>query len=104
VTDLALRWPIAIDGSTNPRDSDRNDCAGEAAVYQLLASVSRQELALRQLPAFAVAFVVASLFFKFGSFALECLAFLVTWFAIDAGIQLVGGLTAGSDRSAGRGS
>jgi hypothetical protein len=47
-------------------------------VYQLLASISTQDLALRQGPAFAVSFVIASLFYKFGSFALECLAFLAT--------------------------
>jgi hypothetical protein len=67
-------------------------------VYQLLASISTQDLALRQGPAFAVSFVIASLFYKFGSFALECLAFLATWFVIDAGIQLIGRLTTGAAR------
>jgi hypothetical protein len=28
---------------------------------------------------FIVAFVVAEMFFKFHSFALECIAFLITW-------------------------
>jgi hypothetical protein len=58
-------------------------------VYQLLASISTHDLALRQTPAFAVSFIIASLFYKFGSFALECVAFLATWFVIDAGIQLI---------------
>jgi hypothetical protein len=59
-------------------------------VYQLLASISTHDLALRQTPAFAASFIIASLFYKFGSFALECVAFLATWFVIDAGIQLIG--------------
>jgi hypothetical protein len=58
-------------------------------LYQLLASISRQDLALRQTPAFVASFVIASLFYKFGSFALECVAFLATWFVIDACIQLI---------------
>jgi hypothetical protein len=32
---------------------------------------------------FVVAFVVAEFFYKFHSFTLECLAFLVTWFALS---------------------
>ena len=58
-------------------------------MYQLLASISTQDLALRQTPAFAASFIIASLFYKFGSFALECVAFLATWFVIDAGFQLL---------------
>lgn len=34
-------------------------------------------------PPLLVAFVVASLFFKGWGFALECLAFLALWFALD---------------------
>lgn len=29
------------------------------------------------------AFAIASVFFRFGSFALECVAFLATWSALD---------------------
>jgi len=45
-------------------------------VFQLLLAISGLDLFRRQLPCFAVAFVVASLFYRFGSFALECLGFL----------------------------
>ena len=31
---------------------------------------------------FAAAMALAELFFKFGSFTLECLAFLATWYAL----------------------
>lgn len=58
-------------------------------MYQLLARIGTHDLAVRQLPAFAASFLIASLFYHFGSFALECVAFLATWYVIDAGIQVV---------------
>jgi hypothetical protein len=42
-----------------------------------------------QAPAFLVSFVIAELFYKFHSFTLECLAFLATWFVIDAVVSIV---------------
>jgi hypothetical protein len=60
-------------------------------MFQFFAHLSRQDLALRQLPAFTLSFVLASLFYRFGSFALECVAFLATWFVVDAVAQLVVG-------------
>jgi len=57
-------------------------------MFQLLSTLGTHDLAIRQLPAFAASFLVASLFYRFGSFALECLAFLATWFVIDAAIQV----------------
>ena len=33
----------------------------------------------QELVPFVVAFVIAELFYKFRSFSLECIAFLVTW-------------------------
>jgi hypothetical protein len=52
-------------------------------LFQLLAAISGLDLFRRQLPCFTVAFVVASLFYRFGSFALECLGFLATWLVLD---------------------
>lgn len=69
--------------------------AGWVAMYQLLTSIASRDIALRQLPAFAAAFLIASFLYKFGSFALECVAFLVTWFVIDAALQFVTGREAG---------
>lgn len=37
---------------------------------------------VRDLPPFAAAMGTAELLFKFGSFTLECLAFLVLWWAL----------------------
>jgi hypothetical protein len=56
-------------------------------MYRLLTSLPAGELVTRQAPIFLTAFVLAELFFKFGSFALECGAFLGTWFLIDAAVE-----------------
>jgi hypothetical protein len=41
--------------------------------------ITRASIAAIQLPPLVAALVVAELFFKFHSFALECIAFLITW-------------------------
>jgi hypothetical protein len=48
-----------------------------------LRSLSQQRLLAVELPSLAAALATAELFYKFGSFSLECLAFLPTWFAIE---------------------
>ena len=53
-------------------------------MFQLLTSLSSAELFKLQLPVLLAAFSAAELFYKFGSFTLECLAFLATWFVFDA--------------------
>jgi hypothetical protein len=58
-------------------------------MYQLIRTLSASDLVARQLPAFAVSFLIAEYFYKFHSFALECAAFLLTWFVLDAVIQLL---------------
>lgn len=40
-------------------------------------------LSIERVPALLVSLGVAELFFKFGSFTLECVAFLVLWRALD---------------------
>jgi hypothetical protein len=52
-------------------------------VYQLIKFLSVQQLVIRQLPLFIMSFVIAALFYKFGSFAIECIAFLATWAVTD---------------------
>jgi hypothetical protein len=49
--------------------------------------VSSQDLAVRQAPVLGLSFVIASLFYRFGSFALEAIAFLATWFVFDALVE-----------------
>lgn len=72
-------------------------------MYQLLRTVPARDLLSRQLPSFSVAFVIASAYFRFGSFALESMAFLATWAAIDAVVGLFIRIVTGGDRRAGRG-
>lgn len=57
-------------------------------MYTLLRSMSLKRLGTEQVPAMALAWIMAELFYKFHSFTLECLAFLATWFVIDMMIQI----------------
>lgn len=52
-------------------------------MYTLIRLLSLRQLLLGQLPALGLSFLIAELFYKFHSFTLECLAFLVTWYVID---------------------
>jgi hypothetical protein len=55
-------------------------------MFQLLSALSQRDLLLRQAPSLSVAFLIASLFYRFGSFALESAAFLATWYVLDAAL------------------
>ena len=48
-------------------------------MYSLIQTLGVQAAMRRELAPFIVAFVVAELFYKFHSFSLECIAFLITW-------------------------
>jgi hypothetical protein len=56
-------------------------------MYLIVHSLTPRELVTAQIPALAIALVTAEVFFKFHSFALECLAFLATWYLLDAGLS-----------------
>ncbi|GAB2546574.1 hypothetical protein [Spirosoma aerophilum] len=58
-------------------------------MYTLIRSLSLKSLLLEQLPALLCALLVAESFYKFHSFLLEGICFLVTWFVFDALIQFV---------------
>jgi hypothetical protein len=49
--------------------------------------LSGRQIMLQQLPPFAVAWLIAELFYRFKSFSLECAAFVATWFLLDALVQ-----------------
>lgn len=53
-------------------------------MYQLIKLLPLRWLLAEQLPIVAVSMFIAELFYKFHSFTLEMLAFLATWFVIDA--------------------
>ena len=56
-------------------------------MYTFFSKLSKSDLFVEQLPLFAFSFVISEMFYKFGSFSLECLAFLATWFATDLVLQ-----------------
>lgn len=56
----------------------------EGTVYRLTRDLSTRELVSRHAPTLGASMLIAELFYKFGSFTLECLAFLATWYVIDA--------------------
>lgn len=58
-------------------------------MYTLIRSLSLKSLLLEQLPALLSALLVAESFYKFHSFLLECICFLLTWFVFDGLIQFV---------------
>lgn len=60
-------------------------------MYALIRSLSTRELFVRQAPVLIGSLAIAEIFYKFGSFLLEAVAFLVTWFLLDALTDLVSG-------------
>ena len=53
-------------------------------MYTVARMLPRRELVARHIPTLGVSVLVAELFYKFHSFTIECLAFLATWFVLDA--------------------
>ena len=52
-------------------------------MLELIRALRRDRAFLSRLPGLVAAFLIAEVFYKFHSFALECGAFLATWFALD---------------------
>ena len=73
----------------------RHVAPGDSVMFELLRSSSLRQLLSRQAPALVLSLVVAEMFYKFGSFTLECLGFLATWFVLDALFALVARAIAG---------
>jgi hypothetical protein len=67
----------------------------EGLMFSLVRLIPLRRLLQEQVPALAVSFIIAELFYKFHSFTLETLAFLATWGVVDAVIQLVRHLAGG---------
>ena len=53
-------------------------------MYALTRDVPLKESLSRHAPTLAGSMLIAELFYKLGSFTLECLAFLATWYVLDA--------------------
>ena len=52
-------------------------------MYSYVKTVGVPTFVVREAPAFAAAFVIAEIFYKFHSFTLETGAFLVTWYGLS---------------------
>lgn len=63
-------------------------------MYSMIKRISYSELLLEQLPVLTASVLLAELLYKFHSFTLECLAFLTTWYVLDAAVKFI----RGSDR------
>jgi hypothetical protein len=50
-------------------------------MYQLLKLINSKQL-LSEVPAFGVSLIISETVFKFGSFTLETIAFLSTWYVL----------------------
>lgn len=58
-------------------------------MYTLIRSIPLKQLLLEHAPTLAVSLLIAELFYKFHSFALECIAFLATWYLLDATMRFL---------------
>ncbi len=52
-------------------------------MYTLIRTIGASNAAKRELLPGGAAFLIAEFFYKFHSFALECLAFLATWYVLS---------------------
>ena len=52
-------------------------------MFSLIKDLGLRVAAKQEAVPFLIAFGIAEFFFKFHSFALECLAFLATWFVLS---------------------
>ena len=55
-------------------------------MYSLIRNTPLRGLLAIVTPSFLISFVVAELFYKFKSFALECAAFLIAWLVVEAAL------------------
>jgi hypothetical protein len=52
-------------------------------MYLLLKNAGLKKFLTREMPSLSVSLILAEVFYKFGSFILECGAFLGTWYVIS---------------------
>lgn len=58
-------------------------------MYELLRHALLHKLLPQQLLSGGAAFLIANQFYKFHSFGLECIAFLITWGVLDFLVQKI---------------
>ena len=67
-------------------------------MYMLIQNLGLREWLVRQSPVLVGSLAIAEIFYKFGSFLLEAVAFLMTWFFLDALTEFVLGRRGKKDR------
>ena len=58
-------------------------------MYMLIKNLGFREWLVRHSPVLVGALAISEIFYKFGSFLLEAVAFLLTWFFLDAITEFV---------------
>jgi hypothetical protein len=58
-------------------------------MHTLVQAIGLNAAAKRELVPLGAAFLIAEFFYKFGSFALECVAFLATWYVLSIAFSFV---------------
>lgn len=58
-------------------------------MHQMIRSQGLRRFVIKEAPGGLAALLIAELFYKFHSFVLECLAFLVTWFVLSFILDVV---------------
>ncbi len=57
-------------------------------MFTLIRSIPIRHLSMEQLPVVGASLLITELFYEFGSFTLECVAFFSTWDVLNAGVNL----------------
>jgi hypothetical protein len=52
-------------------------------MFTLLRNITSREVIFTEAPSFFLSLLIAELFYKWHSFLLECIGFLVTWYCIS---------------------
>ncbi len=61
-------------------------------MYTLVRHAGLRRALVHEAPSALLSLAVSEVFYKFGSFTLECLAFLATWYVTSFILSRVGGL------------
>ena len=79
------RWRAA----RTPLGSFGIDCGAD--MYSLTRNLTLRDAAVVEGPSFLLSLVVAQVFFRFGSFALELMGFLALWYVTSGAIKWLDG-------------
>ena len=55
----------------------------------IFKNLTLQQIMSEFIPSFGFSLVIAEYFYKFGSFSVECIAFLMSWYLIGRSIQTI---------------